>query len=174
MTVSATLTNPIPLRIQTGVDERAARAALHAQIERLERQLAGHVTSAFPRSPTPPRIGGSRGATLQTLAELERRRDALSACLTRVRKELDALGEQQELARGRSEAIMLDPAGHRWERVTNEDIGEPGCRQCHARPRFGLLGMMLNWWRVIVSSGCPLCMRSEGPSLSPCTAPRSR
>ena len=55
---------------------------------------------------------------------------------------------------------MLDPAAHRWERVTHEDIGEPGCRQCHARPRMGLLGLLMNWWRVIISSGCPLCTQS--------------
>jgi len=167
------LTEPRPLRIDTGVDERAARAALRAQIARLEEQLAGHVTTAFPRSPTPPRIGGGRGARLQTLAELEERRDALEAAVARIRREADALGAQQERARGRLEEIMLDPAGHRWERVAHEDIGEPGCRQCHARPRLGLLGLLMNWWRVIISSGCPLCMRSEGPYLKPCTGPLS-
>ena len=167
------LTEPRPLRIDTGVDERAARAALRAQIARLEGQLAGHVTTAFPRSPTPPRIGGGRGARLQTLAELEERRDALEAAVARIRREADALGAQQERARGRLEEIMLDPAGHHWERVSHEDIGEPGCRQCHARPRLGLLGLLMNWWRVIISSGCPLCMRSEGPYLKPCTGPLS-
>lgn len=171
--MSATLTPLHPFRVGTGVDERPARAALRDQIARLEEQLAGHVTSAFPRSPTPPRIGGGRGARLQTLAELEERRDALEASVAHVRRELDRLGEQQERARGRMEAIMLDPAAHPWERVTHEDIGEPGCRQCHARPRLGLLGLLMNWWRVIISSGCPLCMRSEGPYLKPCTAARS-
>jgi hypothetical protein len=169
----AVLTRPQPFRVDTGVDERAARAALRAQIARLEEQLAGHVTSAFPRSPTPPRIGGERGARLQTFAELEERRDALEGAVARIRREADALGAEQERARGRREEIMLDPAGHRWERVTNEDIGEPGCRQCHARPRLGLVGLLMNWWRVIISSGCPLCMRSEGPYLTPCTAPHS-
>ncbi len=167
------LTQPLPFGVRTDVDERAARAALRAQIARLEEQLAGHVTTAFPRSPTPPRIGGDRGARLQTLAELEERRDALEAAVARIRQEADALGARQERARGRFEAIMLDPAGHRWERVTHEDIGEPGCRQCHARPRLGLLGLLMNWWRVIISSGCPLCMRSAGPYLTPCTAPLS-
>jgi hypothetical protein len=167
------LTQPLPLDVRTGVDERAARAALRDQIARLEERLAGHVTSAFPRSPTPPRIGGERGARLQTFAELEERRDALEAAVAEIQKRADAAGERQERARGRLEAIMLDPAEHRWERVSHEDIGEPGCRQCHARPRLGLLGLLMNWWRVIISSGCPLCMRSEGPYLKPCTAPRS-
>jgi uncharacterized small protein (DUF1192 family) len=171
--MSRVLTQPLPFDVRTDVDERAARAALRDQIARLEERLAGHVTTAFPRSPTPPRIGGERGARLQTLAELEERRDALEAAVARIRQEADMLGKQQERARGRLEAIMLDPAAHRWERVTHEDIGEPGCRQCHARPRLGVLGLLMNWWRVIISSGCPLCMRSEGPYLKPCTAQRS-
>ena len=158
--MSATLTPLPPFRVRTDVDERPARAALRDQIARLEEQLAGHVTSAFPRSPTPRPLGGSDGARLQTLSELEERRDALDASVARIRQELDALGERQEAARGRMEAIMLDPAGHRWERVTHEDIGDPGCRQCHARPRMGLLGLLMNWWRVIISSGCPLCTQS--------------
>jgi hypothetical protein len=24
------------------------------------------------------------------------------------------------------------------------------------RPRWGVLGMLMNWWRVVISSGCPL------------------
>ncbi len=170
----AVLTPPLPFRIRTDVDERAARAALRDQIARLEEQLAGQVTSAFPRSPTPPRLGGSNGARLQTLAELEERRDALDAAVARIRHDLEVAGQQQERARGRLEAIMLDPAAHPWERVTHEDIGEPGCRQYHARPRLGFLGLLMDWWRVRISSGCPLCMRSEGPCPTPCTAPRSR
>ena len=169
----AVLTKTAPLfRVRTDVDERPARAALRDQIAHLEESLAAHVTGAFPLSPTPPRLGGSRGARLQTLAELEQRRDALEAALARMRRELDTLGERQELARGRREAIMLDPAAHPWERVSHEDIGEPGCRQYHARPRFGILGLLMNWWRVIISSGCPLCTPSEGRCHTPCTAPR--
>jgi len=156
-----TTLEPIPLLPTTECDERserAARAALRDQIARLEEQLASHVTTAFPLSPAPAPIGGSRdGARLQTLAELEQRRDALSRRIGDVRRELDSAGERQELARGRREAIMLDPAGHRFERVTNADIGEPGCRQYHARPRLGLLGLLMDWWRVRISSGCPLC-----------------
>jgi hypothetical protein len=154
----------MPLRVPVEVDERAARKALRDQIARLEERLAGHVTSAFPRAVAVQERAPSpvlaRGARLQTLAELEARRDALDAHLAGVRRQLDRAGERQERARGRMEAIMLDPGAHRWERVSHEDIGEPGCRQCHARPRLGLLGLLMNWWRVIISSGCPLCTQS--------------
>ncbi len=102
---------------------------------------------------------------MQTLTELEQRRDALDGCARRMRRELDALGRRQEKARGRMEEIMLDPAAHPWERVTHEDIGEPGCRQYHARPRLGFLGLLMDWWRVRISSGCPLCMHSEDQRL---------
>ena len=52
--------------------------------------------------------------------------------------------------------MLLDPEEHKWVRVSNEDIGEPGCKHWHVRPRWGFLGMLLNWWRVKISSGCPL------------------
>src|SRR3954471_19154789 len=120
------LHEPLPFRIEPELDERAARAELREQIARLEEQLAGQVTSAFPLPPTPPLVGGSRGARLQTLAELEDRRDRLADCVAGVRRSVDALGARQEQARGRLERLMLDPAAHPWERVSHEDIGEPG------------------------------------------------
>ena len=52
--------------------------------------------------------------------------------------------------------VLADPPAYKWVRVANEDIGEPGCKHWHVRPRFGLLGMLMNWWRVRISSGCPL------------------
>jgi hypothetical protein len=55
----------------------------------------------------------------------------------------------------RLESIAADPASHKWERLSNGDIGEPGCKYYHATPRLGLVGMLMGWWRVKVSSGCP-------------------
>ena len=54
------------------------------------------------------------------------------------------------------EEMLLEPGKHRWERVSAAEIGEPSCRQWHVRPRYGLLGMLMGWWRVRISSGCPL------------------
>ena len=53
------------------------------------------------------------------------------------------------------EEMLLDPDSYRGVRVSNADIGEPGCLDWHVRPRYGVLGMMMRWWRVVVSSGCP-------------------
>ena len=70
--------------------------------------------------------------------------------------EVDERTYHEEQNRCRIEQMLLAPENHRWERIGNEDIGEPGCKHWHVRPRFGLLGMLLSWWRVRISSGCPL------------------
>jgi hypothetical protein len=41
-------------------------------------------------------------------------------------------------------------------KISRHDIGEPGCGGWHSQPRLGPLGMLMGWWRVKVSSGCPL------------------
>jgi hypothetical protein len=51
--------------------------------------------------------------------------------------------------------MVAEPEEFHWVRVSNEDIGEPGCRHYHSRPRYGVVGMLMGWWRVKVSSGCP-------------------
>ena len=60
--------------------------------------------------------------------------------------------------------MIAEPAEHRWVMVSNEDVGEPGCRHWHSRPRWGILGMLLGWWRVRLSSGCPLAAGPRPPA----------
>ena len=103
--------------------------------------------------PAPVDRGGAR---LLGLAELERIRDGLAGRAAEVRRELGERGRVQEEARRAREELLLDPAAHPFARVRNEDVGESGCCDWHVRPRFGLLGMLAGWWRVVVSSGCPL------------------
>jgi hypothetical protein len=90
------------------------------------------------------------------MGELEVLRDALARRLAAARRELAERLEAEEASRLLMEAALADPAAHRWVRVSHRDIGEPGCRDWHVRPRLGLLGMLAGWWRVVVSSGCPL------------------
>jgi hypothetical protein len=52
--------------------------------------------------------------------------------------------------------MLLDPGHHRWIRISQAELGEPGCGAYHVRPRLGLVGMLAGWWQVKVSSGCPL------------------
>lgn len=137
-------------------DERAARRALRAQVARLEREAAGIVASAFPRldpGAPPPSLAGPR---LLGLAELERVRDALAERVTDLRAAAAAQAERQAAARAELERMLADPPAHRWRRLSNADLGRPGCTTYHVRPRVGLLGLLMGWWQVKVSGGCPL------------------
>jgi hypothetical protein len=141
---------PYDAESRTPVDEAAARRALRDQIARLDGELAdlGRPYGAVTRS--------ANGACLISIAELERTRDALAAAASDERRRLDELGREQEEMRRVREELLADPARHRFARVTNAEIGEAGCRDWHVRPRFGLIGMLAGWWRVVISSGCPL------------------
>lgn len=96
------------------------------------------------------------GPRILTLGELEQVRDGLAARLENNRRELSERTLVEEHNRRLVEEMLLEPEKHRWVRVGNCDIGEPGCKHWHVRPRYGLLGMLMGWWRVRISSGCPL------------------
>ena len=66
------------------------------------------------------------------------------------------LFDVEEMHRCRIEQMMLEPGKHKWMRIGAEDIGEQGCKYWEVRPRLGIIGMMMGWWRVKISSGCPL------------------
>ncbi|MEN3280620.1 MAG: hypothetical protein V7607_1760 [Solirubrobacteraceae bacterium] len=143
-------------RAGTIVDERAARRQLRAQIARLEAQLSDALISAFPYGPVETAVPASGGPRVLRLGELERVRDALAARVATARADLDERGERQAACRALLERMLLDPGRHRFVRVANRDLGEPGCGVWHVRPRLGLIGMLAGWWQVKLSSGCPL------------------
>lgn len=145
------------------VDERTARQALRRQIGRLESELASLFCSTYPRQGFEWSASRSRGGPrMLTTTELERTQDELAERLEENRRQLSDRTRIEDQKRCRIEEMMLDPAAHKWEIVSNEDLGEPGCKHWHVRPRWGLLGMLLNWWRVRISSGCPLA-EGRGP-----------
>ena len=137
-------------------DALAARRSLRAQIARLERELAAILAAGYPplAAPGPPADHG--GPRLLGLAELERTRDALAGRLAELREEAARQGERQAEQRLLIERMLLDPGAYKWVRVSNADIGEPGCKNWHAVPRLGIVGMLAGWWHVKISSGCPL------------------
>ena len=124
--------SPLPLR--TDVDEAAARRSLRGQIARLERELAAMFTSAHPRQGLRDDLAARLEDTRQTLTD-------------RTRVERDNVA--------RIEQMVVAPERFKWVRISNADIGEPACKHWHSRPRFGLIGMLMGWWRVKISSGCP-------------------
>jgi len=140
--------------LETDVDERLGRRELRRQIARLEAQLAPYPAEARkPGEPTHPLLRPKEHVA--DMAELEATRDELMERLRRAREAAERRGERQQRARSRLEEMVSDPAAHKWETVSKQDLGEPGCANLEVQPRWGPVGALMNWWRVKVSSGCP-------------------
>jgi hypothetical protein len=159
MPVPEVLNRPaVPAGPIVEVDERAVRRTLLDQVARLEGELASVFCATWPRTamphPTVPGRGG--GPRILSLAELEELRDELAGRISDARRALSDRTWVEDRNRRLIEEMMLEPERHKWRRVAAEDIGERGCKHWHVRPRFGLVGMLMNWWRVVISSGCPL------------------
>ena len=148
----ATLIAPEP-------DQRAARRTLRAQIAKLERELAEAFVTAYPMGGLGDAPRSSCAAPrLLDLGELERIRDELAARVRAAGATITERAERQAASRIQLERMLLEPGRHRFVRVSNRDIGEPGCGVWQVRPRLGLIGMLMGWWQVKLSSGCPLAI----------------
>ena len=91
-------------------------------------------------------LGGLEVAIRDCLAD--RVAEARQALVERQREE----DENRELV----ERMLAAPQDFKWVRVSRQDLGLEGCGHWHSRPRLGPIGMLMGWWRVKVSSGCPL------------------
>jgi hypothetical protein len=145
-----------PVVPRTAPDERPARRSLLEQVSRLEDELAQLFCSTWPRQGFEWDVRSRGGPRVLSLSELEELRDELAARVAEARAALASRTHVEERNRCLIEEMQLEPERHKWVRVQNEDIGEPGCKNWHVRPRWGPLGMLMNWWRVVISSGCPL------------------
>ena len=147
-----------PLAPTTLPDERAARRTLLDQVARLENELSQVFCSTWPRTDMPRPVVAARGGgpRLLSLGELEQLRDDLADRVADSRRALSDRTWVEERNRRLIEEMLLAPERHKWVRVSHEDIGEPGCRHWHVRPRWSFIGMLMGWWRVVISSGCPL------------------
>ena len=143
--------------------QRAARRSLRMQIARLERELAEAFVTAYP-------MGGlerdaadhARGPRLLDLGELERVRDELAERLRADRATIAERAEIQAANRLHLERMLLEPGKHRFARISCRDLGQHGCGVWQVRPRLGLIGMLMGWWVVKLSSGCPLARGRGG------------
>ena len=149
---------PLPAR-DPGLecDESGARRALRGQIAKLERDLADAFVTAYSMGGLEPATASGRhDPRLLDLGELERVRDELAERLHCARVTIAQRAEAQAANRLYLERILMEPAKHRFARVSCRDLGEPGCGVWQVRPRLGLIGMLMGWWQVKLSSGCPL------------------
>jgi len=146
---------PLPLTVDG--DERLARAELRRQIGRLEYQLSRLVAEAFPRLEIDSGVAAvAVEPRALGLGELELVRDRLAGRIADAREALASRDELETANRELRDDMLAKPADHKWLRISRADVGEPGCGHWHSRPRFGVLGMLMGWWRVKISSGCPL------------------
>jgi len=141
-------------------DEGLARAELRRQIGRLERELAGLFGEAFGRTEIEHRVAaGSPAPRVLDLGGLERVRDELAERIAEAKLTLAERARAETANRELLEEMLDAPAEFKWLKITRDDVGEPGCGAWHSRPLLGPLGMLMGWWRVKVSSGCPLAGR---------------
>jgi hypothetical protein len=147
-------------------DERLARAELRRQIGRLELELSRLTLDGFGRVAVPRGVGATApAARMLDLGELERLRDALAERAGEARTALIAKAAIEEANRELLRNLIESPGDYRWVRVSRAAVGEPGCGHWHSRPRLGPIGMLMGWWRVKVSSGCPLAGRLAAASI---------
>jgi hypothetical protein len=146
--------------LHVDVDERPARAELRRQIGRLERELAGIFAEAFRRTEVEHRVDAVvTQPRVLDLGELERLRDDLAERVSQARGTVRERSEQESAKRELVRRMMASPADYKWVQVSREDLGLYGCGHWHSRPRLGPIGMLMGWWRVKISSGCPLAGR---------------
>lgn len=142
-------------------EEAGARRDLRAQVASLERQLGEALASGFPQLDVDVAVAAHGGPRLLDLGELETLRDELAARLADARRALAAQAQRTHEARLALEAMLADPCAHRFARLPRAALGVPGCGAYEVRPRLGLVGMLMGWWRVKLSSGCPAPGRGE-------------
>jgi hypothetical protein len=165
-------------RVTGQIDERGARAALRAQIARLERELSGTVAERFPfvAVPVAPTGRASSAPALLDLGALERVRDELVARTQELRGRVQERDARERRAREQLERMRLEPGRYKFARLPVRELGQGVCGVWEVRPRLGLIGMLAGWWQLTLSSGCPLAMGSRStrdPDSPRSTAPRA-
>ena len=83
-------------------------------------------------------------------------RDELAERLREARITISRRADEKAEKRLVLERMLLRPADYKFARISCRELGEPGCGVWQVRPRMGLIGMLMGWWQVKLSSGCPL------------------
>lgn len=156
--------------------QAAVRGTLRTQIAHLERELSHLIADGFPDIPAVARSSrGCRSPRLLSLAELEQERDALVASLHAAEAATAARERRHQAGRELLAAMQLEPGRYKFVRLRAVDVGERGCGVWQVRPRLGVIGMLAGWWRVKLSSGCPLArgrvLQRRGPRRTSPQAP---
>jgi len=156
MGIAPSLQDSLRALVETAPDERAARRSLRAQIARLERDLSDAFVTAFPMGGPEQPAGYAAEPRMLDLGALELVRDELAERLHAARVHISQCADEQAEKRLTLERMLLDPGAHRDVQISCRELGQSGCGVWQVKPRLGLIGMMMDWWQVKLSSGCPL------------------
>lgn len=137
----------------TDADQLQVREELRRQIGHLEAQLAAHARDLPQPEPVPAPQARAPGRVVG-VEQLEQTRDALVDRLATARETAASRGARERRARQVREEMVIDPGSHRWQTVSDAEMGEAGCRDYTVSA--GPLGSLMSWWRLKVSGGCPL------------------
>jgi hypothetical protein len=131
------------------------RHEFYRQIARLERELSASVAGLEPSRR--PKAKASQGAKPHLLSEteLETTRDDLFARVGDAEELLARQAVDHAEARALLKRMTEAPEHYRWVTVTTKETGDGGCRTWQSVPILGPVGMLGNWWRIRMSSGCP-------------------
>jgi hypothetical protein len=142
----------MPVVELTRLDETLhARRALRAQVARLEAELAKITAGTYPPIAVAARTPYGGVPRLLDLAALERARDELAGRVSTAHRLRAEQAASQAEASALLEDMLANPNEHKGAVVTNAQLGLPGCTSYRVVPR-----LLSTWWRVKVSSGCPL------------------
>jgi hypothetical protein len=143
--------------LSVAVGEREARLQLRRQVAKLEAELANLFGTAFGHTEIPHRVESvATVPRVLDLGELEAVRDRLADRVAEARAAIAGRAQVEAENRELVERMLAAPQDYKWVRVSREDLGLHGCGHWHSRPRLGLIGMLMGWWQVKISSGCPL------------------
>ena len=122
---------------------------------------ASSATTVARRVPARPRARRRAGAPSRPAPARPRRararpRRPRRARCARARVVVAQRAELEAASRALLEEMLREPRRHKCVRLRAADLGERGCGVYQVRPRLGLIGMLVGWWHVKLSSGCPL------------------
>ena len=97
-----------------------------------------------------------RRAAPAVAGELEELRDELAERVADARRALSDRTWVEEQNRRLIEEMMLEPERHKWRRVSARGHRRARLQALARAAALGFIGMLMGWWRVVISSGCPL------------------
>ena len=130
---------PPPFPTSSAATSAATRRELRRQIARLEAELVRIRARASPRRPRPP-AAPRRSRASPTSASSSAPATRCSNRSPRSATSRRARASARSARAARVEEMAREPEEHKWQWVSSEETGDPGCKTWHVTPRYGPVG----------------------------------